>query len=470
MTQPQKLQPWAPITLTDKTDKLWYLEKVKFIKNFIETQYLEEWSFYNTNSDNMIALYWWRGSGKSSIMKTLCEEKYIDSDNKEQPNPHILDTDKFQTVFFEARKYEKDKNLALSLFHFLWKEILGDKREKELTTKDSIIAGVRWLLWGFWFSIWWWISPIWIQFSASEALGRESELLKEAQEKLEKDMIKKESLFNDHKKLENWFNRLLNSRKAKKKLVVFIDDLDRCESENVINLLSAIKLFFTYSKDIIFVVWVDKSAVVKGLKSKYNNDEEKAEEYLEKIFTINFSVKGDVDLSNLIAVNSIWNNDFSIILNDLFKRIDFVNPRHIKKLLNKFDLMYPTIINTLPNKDNIFAILYIYLAYLYEFEYEEFSKIYDKFENWQKFVKLTDDGVLFKQRIWDYKRCFLEEKTEYTIMPKTTSRIFDHKERRHETLDYYWFHKPFIKYLYDNEMDISVEDIIKIKKSIINIW
>ena len=50
------------------------------------------------------------------------------------------------------------------------------------------------------------------------------------------------------------FNKILPSDK---KVVIFLDDLDRCENDNVLNLLSAIYNVFYKSEKIIIIAGID---------------------------------------------------------------------------------------------------------------------------------------------------------------------------------------------------------------------
>ncbi|MFQ6056116.1 MAG: P-loop NTPase fold protein, partial [Methanosarcinales archaeon] len=78
------------------------------------------------------------------------------------------------------------------------------------------------------------------------------------------------------------------------RLVVFIDDLDRCLPEKSIEILEAIKLFVG-AKRCIFLVAVDEEVVQKGIMARYkaNRNEEpliKGSDYLRKIINIPFYI------------------------------------------------------------------------------------------------------------------------------------------------------------------------------------
>ena len=75
----------------------------------------------------------------------------------------------------------------------------------------------------------------------------------------------------------------------KARLVIFIDDLDRCEEEVIVRLLEAIKLYLG-SERCVFVLGLDDNAVMEALKRHWNRAEDANREYLEKLFQATLSV------------------------------------------------------------------------------------------------------------------------------------------------------------------------------------
>ncbi len=71
---------------------------------------------------------------------------------------------------------------------------------------------------------------------------------------------------------------------ANARLIVFIDDLDRCEESAVIQLLEAIKLYLGTPR-CVFVLGMDTIAVLEALRSHWpTRSEDHNREYLEKLF------------------------------------------------------------------------------------------------------------------------------------------------------------------------------------------
>ena len=112
--------------LTEKTDLFGTYDKMDFIKTFldeeVDSKYLRE--------NNMIALYGNWGSGKTTLIHAL--EKN-------------LDEKKFEPIVFYAWKYEKDDNLAFSLYECLLDKLKDPKQKKVYikTARDLLIGALK---------------------------------------------------------------------------------------------------------------------------------------------------------------------------------------------------------------------------------------------------------------------------------------------------------------------------------------
>lgn len=234
--------------------------KADAIKNMLETNndYFEK--------NNMIALYGEWGSGKTSVME------YI---NKNITN--------YNVVFFEAWKYEKDSNLSLSLF-----EMILDKVEAEKDSLGKVLEDVKL------------IGKTLLNFSKNLLFNYRLSLpgmtvnIDQATKDTLKEMdelIERTSFYTNLKEFNTSYNKLLDEyhEATGKKLLVFIDDLDRCSPENVLDLISSIKHFFIDSDKVVYFCGVDKHAVSKAINIRYQNII-KSEEYLEKVFDVTFNM------------------------------------------------------------------------------------------------------------------------------------------------------------------------------------
>ncbi|MDP8202426.1 MAG: P-loop NTPase fold protein [Candidatus Tenebribacter burtonii] len=346
--------------LTPKTDFFNTIPKGDTIVSFINA-YTE-----SLKDNKLIALYGGWGTGKTSLIYYI--RKKLESDN-------------FTTIYFETWKYEKDDNLALSLVDVIIEKV--DKRHKRVIQNFKNISFS--LMKNFAKSISFQIPGV--SIDANTLLSG-----------LEDDITSQNDSMSFHQKLKIFkasYKEIENriSKKDNKRIIIFIDDLDRCEPENILNLLTALKHFFSNGEKTIFFCGIDKDAVTKAVRYKYN-DIVKSEEYLEKIFDISFQM---YQQSNKIKLISYYFKDYPKDLHNtidiFFNYLGFTNPRHLKKVLNKFLIVKFIKEKSLTNHElipkikgenslNIFLILYFII--LLEFEqdlYTQFKSIESKRNN-----------------------------------------------------------------------------------------
>lgn len=403
--------------LNRDTDYLGIINKGDLIKQFLKG------STSSIDEIKMFALYGEWGSGKSTLMKYLQDEL----------------SDDFNTFFFEAWEYEKDENLAMSLLEFITFE---SSTPSEEFYQDVLKYGGR-ILRGMGKSVKLNI-PL---FPNGPGIDLDPSAFVEEMTKAEEI-----SFYEALKKFKLEFNRLedfITKGDKPEYNIVFIDDLDRCEPEQVLNLMSAIKLFFTYGTKTIFFCGIDKSAVAAAVKTKYGKVV-KSNEYLEKIFDISFSMPNEIAIQKLIDCyfdNCNYtlgkqNKPIRIWVDDFFQKIDFYNPRRIKKVLNKFQMLrnfkdlssvyveeFPNIDKKNNSEKNLFeTILVLYLIILHEF----YSSDFDNFLNFEKklqvYSKTVEDSnnnnsVLVNAINQNFSSAPLKEISQHAVNVETNKRF-----------------------------------------------
>jgi len=363
--------------LDQENDLFDVLKKLKFIELFLEneTNHLQK--------NNMVVLYGNWGSGKTTLINSIKKE---------------IDKDIYYPVIFNAWRYEKDENLTYSLFDFLLDELkIDDENKKKIKKFASIFLKGS--------------------LKSIKVIGNIAEEYDKYLEKVssEKSLYKKISEF------ETEFQSLLKSTLGNDKiLLVFVDDLDRCNPENVLDLLSSIKLFFTLGEEsslnepksqVIYFCGLDKNAVIKAAELKYK-DKIKGEEFLEKIFDISFNMPKNYNTEKFVEKSQLFEEHKSIISNFL-NSIEFTNPRHLKKIFNKYQLLslikekftnefgelIPEIIRN--KKGYIFdTILVLFFLILYEFNYPKYIEIKtyeNKFENYIDYLVFSSSKPISRQ-------------------------------------------------------------------------
>jgi len=311
----------------------------------------------------MIVLFGEWGSGKSTLMNFIKKELEVGK--------------QYKTIFFTAWEHEKDDNLALSLVDAITSELKRGKAVKAFI-KESAAFFVN-MFRGLTIK-----TPDILGIGIEYDVDKQQEALNKYYEKVEKEG----SFFKKIKEFKESFQKMEDEiLEENQRLIVFIDDLDRCEPENMLALLSSIKLFFSLGKRTIFFFGVDRDAVTSAVKTKYGNVI-KSDEYLEKVFDISFGMPQSNNLKPLIG--EYFSKDIDKI-EEFLKAINFRTPRHVKKVFNKLEILrtmisvgthrnwsglVPNIFNN--ETDNFLEIiLTLFIIITYEYYPETFTELED---------------------------------------------------------------------------------------------
>jgi energy-coupling factor transporter ATP-binding protein EcfA2 len=105
------------------------------------------------------------------------------------------------------------------------------------------------------------------------------------------------------------FEKVLGDFTTVERVVVLVDDLDRCLPEAVIATLEAIKLFLSVPK-MSFVIAYDRAPVVEAVRTRYEKAKDgdaMAEQYLEKIIQVPVGVPqlGEDEVTTYLAVTML---------------------------------------------------------------------------------------------------------------------------------------------------------------------
>lgn len=128
-------------------------------------------------------------------------------------------------------------------------------------------------------------------------------------------------------------------------LCVFIDDLDRCSPEGVLEVFEAMKLYLDVP-GVVFVVGYDQDIVSELiLKRKGYGDRVKSRDYLEKFIQIVYRIpRSDPDCSEALIDGLLRSSRTDSLFGENERRLvvdgSQVNPRRIKRFLNGFVLAY----------------------------------------------------------------------------------------------------------------------------------
>ena len=248
------------------------------------------------------------GTGKTSTLNLL--KKNLEADK---------DTNGIKCVFFNTWQYSQfnmEDSLYVSFVHNLVKQCGGNDEILKTVAGFGKLAFFKAIDWKF-------------GTNASEIL--------DGFEKAKKDQMESVS------KLQEDFAKLV--KKTGKRLVIFIDDLDRLNPEVAVELLEIIKLFVNVENS-IFVLAIDYEVVVKGARKKYgeNLSEEKCRNFFDKIIQLPF--KMPVERYNLtelvrkaVQEQTHMTDEGVNIVAEFISDVMGTNPRTFKRLVNAFFLI-----------------------------------------------------------------------------------------------------------------------------------
>jgi hypothetical protein len=234
------------------------------------------------------------GVGKTSLMQTMFEKL-------EAKRNGVI------PVWFNAWRCERERNLAIIP---LLEALMGEIKDKDLKKTITNIAKSITLKCG----------PI--EFEPGK-VG--------SQNQVEEDLY-----YDNLKAIETTLE------KTDKKIVVFIDDLDRCAPDKILEVLESTKVFLDI-KGFVYVLGLNSEVVVKAIDQKYEAMGINGEDYLEKIVQIPFRIpdwnvsdRGEF-LTDLIdkEIDSAYQKTFREY-KDIIKEVIEKTPRQLKRFINTY--------------------------------------------------------------------------------------------------------------------------------------
>jgi len=252
---------------------------------------------FDTRSPLTIGIHVRWGSGKTSLMR-MVEAKFEDDK-------------KVKTIWFNAWAYGRDEPIGLALLQQI---LIEFQKEDGLEEKGkTLLRNV-------------------VKLGTDAVLRKTTTMtLKEAESLFESSVGIKSTLRDD---FEAAIDECLEDGG---RLVVFIDDLDRCLPEKTIEILEVLKLFLDVPK-CIFVIGVEKEAIERGIEVRYKSKEQKipisGQDYIEKIIQIPFvlpPIRED-DMADFIENLGIGNREKGYV--KIVAKGTGCNPRKVKMFLN----------------------------------------------------------------------------------------------------------------------------------------
>ncbi len=307
------------------------------------------------------------GSGKTTLMRAI---------RARIAEPPISET--VVPVWFNAWRYEKEEHMIVPLLDVLRDELVkwASKRPPESTVRRramraAAVAGraARAILAGLTFTV---KAP---SLVGGPELGFDgSRFLSELDSDEAETATTPQSFYHaSFNALDDAFGGFVNEgpEKASQRIVVFVDDLDRCLPPNALQVLESMKLFFDLS-GFIFVVALDRAVIERAIESKYGERRNDAggeaqpgptvlgSEYIKKIFQVPFTLPpvSVAQLDEFIGTfsgTSLAGGQADDLAKSVRPHLDHlvgaggVNPREVKRFVNAYTLQMKTRPNLEPD-------------------------------------------------------------------------------------------------------------------------
>ena len=310
------------------------------------------------------------GSGKTTLMRAIRARL------SEPPA-----SDRVVPVWFNAWRYEKEEHMIVPLLDVLRDELVrwAEKRPPESAVRRSAMKAAavsgraaRAIMAGLTLKV---KAPGWM--GGPEVGFDGDKFLTELRKDEDKAASTPQSFYHaSFTALDDAFRGFVHEGQGEKtgearhRVVVFVDDLDRCLPPNALQVLESMKLFFDLS-GFVFVVGLDHAVIRRAIESKYGergDGEQQAQpgrtvlgaEYIKKIFQVPFTLPpvSIQQLDEFIATFSgtaLSDDQADDLAKNVRPHLDFlvgdsgVNPREVKRYVNAYTLQMKTRPNLQPD-------------------------------------------------------------------------------------------------------------------------
>jgi predicted KAP-like P-loop ATPase len=416
----------SPIPSIDK-DGFGLVPHVRALKDIIEQA---------TSLPLCVGIFGPWGSGKTSFMKML--QALIDEQaNKESGSIEgkqiIQEAEqvKVQTIWFNPWKYDKKEDVWNALIQTILTYIAAKSRKKEVVEKAKNLA--KNLAW----------PAVSLALKKAITAFTAGVISEDNLDNLLEIVSKGDELYCRHiNQFEEDFARVVKLYLPEGgRLVVFIDDLDRCLPENAITVLESLKLFIG-DANCIFVLGMDHDIVENGIQVRYgekiNID---GREYLDKIIQVPFylppvtfkRLKTSLEADGETLSEDVWN---------VIRLGMGSNPRKTKRFVNSFylsqlflnapgqnlqeKLQNGSLSHISPERQNF----YLAKILVFQMRFPEFYQYLwhhpDEWRYLEEYVILQNDSEKGKEKLRDKTELtrFWENASFRDFMSKTSKRSF----------------------------------------------
>jgi KAP family P-loop domain len=283
------------------------------------------------------------GSGKSTLMDAIR--------HRIEPRPDII------SVEFNAWRYEREPHLIIPLLDTIRDGVWSWSQERPGTAEGSTAHGIASRIGKVVRAL---VRSTSVDVGIPGAVSLSIDpgaALDEMTEGPGDEAADPQSLYyGAFRQLTAAFNDVTTAGVSR--IVVFVDDLDRCMPEHALDVLESMKLFFDMP-GFVFVVGLDEHVVESAVHSKFasSNTGQPADvvaqlerDYLKKIFQVPYTlpamVAGQLDellwsIENRENLSDVQRDDLRVRVSRYLRYVAAdgrINPREVKRFINAYTL------------------------------------------------------------------------------------------------------------------------------------
>lgn len=385
------------------------------------------WRIASCPTPHVLAIHGDWGSGKTSFMRQLqwelggetndaaaVQPREQDAGNPGQPvKPPKDHQSKVITIWFDAWRYQNEPSPIVALLQ---------EMRQQLTTAKSLVKRFNRI--GF-------VATASIMDTigqAGKAIGidvlPDIDKIQKRGEQWEQSQFAQPLTTNEIRgQLQKAILQLLPDKKAR--VVIFIDDLDRCNPKAAMRLLEGLKIYLSLSQ-CVFVLGMNEGVLTDAIREEFSalkgNDAElrlRASHYLEKICTDIYRLPlpdgNDKLLLAWLKENSEYREKHSAkkqiaALEQAIKGLECLppNPRRIKALANQWPrfaatLPFPQEEPTLSAAENLerealWATKVLVATYIHQFNRELWERWHHNVQFWEEIMEWCKDPTSYKAK------------------------------------------------------------------------
>jgi CII-binding regulator of phage lambda lysogenization HflD len=327
----------------------------------------------NSHPHFTVGIYGEWGTGKTTLMRAI--ETNLKEEGVSEKKQKIL------SVWFNAWKYEREEHLVtLSLMKTVAYAMADHEKFDGLS--KTMFSGLT----IFGKDI---MQQLALRIISKKSNDLEEELTKKMDymNKLYRDSI----YFDGLDKIRRQMEVIRELEGQEYRIVIFIDDLDRCSPNKALEVLESIKLFLDI-EGFAFVIGLSHKTVTQLITQAYQTTGVKGEDYIKKIIQIPIKIPSwsDDNIIDLIdnQISANLNEEYTKFLRQnstMIAKVVEYNPRQLKRFINNVIIAFETFASNKNSQQIKFDE--IFLVKILKKEWPDFYSEFIKSRDFREIIK-----------------------------------------------------------------------------------